>query len=69
MFAHMTCRNNASISNFGSGFRLHSQYPWCIIQVKVNSSIYPGQKEKKKFSKKSRKTKKSDGKTGIITQN
>ncbi|KAF0736746.1 Uncharacterized protein FWK35_00022827 [Aphis craccivora] len=29
-----TCRNNASISNFGGGFRCKSEYPWCIIEVK-----------------------------------
>ncbi|KAE9533896.1 hypothetical protein AGLY_008975 [Aphis glycines] len=27
-------RNNASISNFGVGFRWQSEYPWCIIEVK-----------------------------------
>ncbi|KAF0754305.1 Uncharacterized protein FWK35_00022645, partial [Aphis craccivora] len=26
--------NNASISNFGGGFRCKSEYPWCIIAVK-----------------------------------
>ncbi|KAF0771856.1 Uncharacterized protein FWK35_00006006, partial [Aphis craccivora] len=30
----ITSRNNASISNFGSGFRWQSEYPWCIIEVK-----------------------------------
>ncbi|KAE9521641.1 hypothetical protein AGLY_017937, partial [Aphis glycines] len=30
----ITCRNNASISNFRGGFRLLSEYPWCIIEVK-----------------------------------
>ncbi|KAE9527057.1 hypothetical protein AGLY_013705 [Aphis glycines] len=29
---HLTCRNNASISNFGDGFRWQSEYPWCIIE-------------------------------------
>ncbi|KAF0768166.1 Uncharacterized protein FWK35_00028524 [Aphis craccivora] len=46
-------RNNASISNFGGGFGCKSEYPWCIIE----------------FSKKSKKQKKSDGKTGIFTHN
>ncbi|KAF0711649.1 hypothetical protein FWK35_00031692, partial [Aphis craccivora] len=41
------------ISNYGGGFRCKSEYPWCIIE----------------FSKKLRKTKKNDGKTGIFTQN
>ncbi|KAF0712501.1 Uncharacterized protein FWK35_00032462 [Aphis craccivora] len=26
----ITCRNNASISNFRRGFRWQSEYPWCI---------------------------------------
>ncbi|KAF0756206.1 Uncharacterized protein FWK35_00018795 [Aphis craccivora] len=30
----ITSRNNASISNFGGGFRWKSEYPWCIIKVK-----------------------------------
>ncbi|KAE9542335.1 hypothetical protein AGLY_003462 [Aphis glycines] len=30
-----TNRNNASISNFGDGFRRKSVYPWCIIKVKI----------------------------------
>ncbi|KAF0768759.1 Uncharacterized protein FWK35_00000396 [Aphis craccivora] len=30
----ITSRNNASISNYGGGFRCKSEYPWCIIQVK-----------------------------------
>ncbi|KAF0773286.1 Uncharacterized protein FWK35_00016661 [Aphis craccivora] len=30
----ITSRNNSPISNFGSGFRCKSEYPWCIIQVK-----------------------------------
>ncbi|KAF0762199.1 Uncharacterized protein FWK35_00008316 [Aphis craccivora] len=25
----ITSRNNASISNFGGGFRWQSEYPWC----------------------------------------
>ncbi|KAE9543539.1 hypothetical protein AGLY_002339 [Aphis glycines] len=28
----ITSRNNASISNFGGGFRWKSEYPWCIIE-------------------------------------
>ncbi|KAF0769124.1 Uncharacterized protein FWK35_00008927 [Aphis craccivora] len=31
----ITSRNNTSISNFGGGFRWKSEYPWCIIEVKV----------------------------------
>ncbi|KAF0767934.1 Uncharacterized protein FWK35_00004324 [Aphis craccivora] len=27
----ITSRKNASISNFGGGFRWQSEYPWCII--------------------------------------
>ncbi|KAE9530089.1 hypothetical protein AGLY_011551 [Aphis glycines] len=30
----ITSRNNASISNFGGGFRWKSEYPWCIIEFK-----------------------------------
>ncbi|KAE9534057.1 hypothetical protein AGLY_008793 [Aphis glycines] len=48
----ITSRNNASISNFGGGFRWKSEHSWCIIE----------------FSKKSRKQKISDRKTGIFTQ-
>ncbi|KAE9536967.1 hypothetical protein AGLY_006774 [Aphis glycines] len=29
----ITSRNNASISNFESGFRWKSEYPWCIIET------------------------------------
>ncbi|KAE9526246.1 hypothetical protein AGLY_013877 [Aphis glycines] len=29
----ITSRNNASISNFGGGFRWKSEYPWCIIET------------------------------------
>ncbi|KAF0759906.1 Uncharacterized protein FWK35_00009131 [Aphis craccivora] len=35
----ITSRNNASISNFGDGFRRKSEYPWCIIEVK--SKYFP----------------------------
>ncbi|KAF0764166.1 Uncharacterized protein FWK35_00014616 [Aphis craccivora] len=31
----ITCRNNTSISNFSDGFRWQSEYPWCIIEVKM----------------------------------
>ncbi|KAF0771488.1 Uncharacterized protein FWK35_00016826 [Aphis craccivora] len=31
----ISCRNNASISKFGGGFRWQSEYPWCIIEVKI----------------------------------
>ncbi|KAE9525930.1 hypothetical protein AGLY_013979 [Aphis glycines] len=31
----ITSRNNASISNFGGGFRWKSEYPFCIIQEKI----------------------------------
>ncbi|KAF0748197.1 Uncharacterized protein FWK35_00027844 [Aphis craccivora] len=30
----ITSRNNAPISNYRSGFRCKSEYPWCIIEVK-----------------------------------
>ncbi|KAE9536809.1 hypothetical protein AGLY_006871 [Aphis glycines] len=33
----ITCRNNASISNFGGNFRWQSEYPWCIIQKNKKS--------------------------------
>ncbi|KAE9536711.1 hypothetical protein AGLY_006944 [Aphis glycines] len=29
----ITCRNNALILNFGAGFRLQSEYFWCIIEI------------------------------------
>ncbi|KAE9532144.1 hypothetical protein AGLY_010346 [Aphis glycines] len=58
----ITSQNNASISNFGGGFRWKSEYPWCIIQVKSNyfSTVFKKNREKQK---------KNDGKTGIFTQN
>ncbi|KAF0754176.1 Uncharacterized protein FWK35_00015246 [Aphis craccivora] len=31
----ITCRNNASILNIGGGFQCQSEYPWCIIKVKI----------------------------------
>ncbi|KAE9533364.1 hypothetical protein AGLY_009267 [Aphis glycines] len=34
-FTIITIRNNASISNFGGGFRWKSEYSWCIIEVKM----------------------------------
>ncbi|KAF0754502.1 Uncharacterized protein FWK35_00011000 [Aphis craccivora] len=33
----ITCQNNASISNFRSGFRWQNEYPWCIIEVKIKN--------------------------------
>ncbi|KAF0757247.1 Uncharacterized protein FWK35_00019699 [Aphis craccivora] len=36
----ITSRNNASISNFGGGFRCKSQYPWCVIEVLYELSVY-----------------------------
>ncbi|KAE9534735.1 hypothetical protein AGLY_008027 [Aphis glycines] len=57
----ITSRNNASISNFGGGFRWKSEYPWCIIQVK--SKHFPTV-----FKKIEKNKKKNDGKTGIFTQ-
>ncbi|KAF0761074.1 Uncharacterized protein FWK35_00008951 [Aphis craccivora] len=29
-----TSRNNAPISNYRSGFRCKSEFPWCIKEVK-----------------------------------
>ncbi|KAF0760082.1 Uncharacterized protein FWK35_00030598, partial [Aphis craccivora] len=55
-----TCRNNASISNFGGGFRCKSEYPRCIIVVK--SKHFPT------IFKKIEKTKINDGKMGNFTQ-
>ncbi|KAF0749674.1 Uncharacterized protein FWK35_00036671, partial [Aphis craccivora] len=54
--------NNAPISNYGGGFRCKSEYPWCIIEVK--SKHFPTV-----FKKIEKNKKKSDGKTGIFTQN
>ncbi|KAF0771539.1 Uncharacterized protein FWK35_00003597 [Aphis craccivora] len=31
----ITSRNNPPISNYGGGFRCKSEYPWCIIEVKI----------------------------------
>ncbi|KAF0757351.1 Uncharacterized protein FWK35_00008362 [Aphis craccivora] len=50
----ITCRNNISISTFGGGFRWQSEYP------KIKKTI---------FNKNRGKQKKSNGKTGIFTQN
>ncbi|KAE9533242.1 hypothetical protein AGLY_009283, partial [Aphis glycines] len=58
----ITSRNNASISNFGGGFRWKSEYPWCIIEVK--SKHFPTV-----FKKIENNKKKNDGKTAIFTQN
>ncbi|KAE9532775.1 hypothetical protein AGLY_009856 [Aphis glycines] len=51
----ITSRNNASISNFGGGFRWKSEYPWCIKEVK--SKHFPTvfkkiEKNKKKMTEK-----------------
>ncbi|KAE9538001.1 hypothetical protein AGLY_005973 [Aphis glycines] len=36
----ITSRNNASISNFGGGFRWKSEYPWCIKEnLKYNTKF------------------------------
>ncbi|KAE9539854.1 hypothetical protein AGLY_005106 [Aphis glycines] len=58
----ITSRNNASISNFGGGFRWKSEYPWCIIEVKSKHF-------QTVFKKIEKNKKKNDGKTGIFTQN
>ncbi|KAF0751226.1 sideroflexin-2-like [Aphis craccivora] len=58
----ITSRNNAPISNFGGGFRWKSEYIWCIIEVK--SKHFPTV-----FKKNQEKQKKSEGNTGIFTQN
>ncbi|KAE9532625.1 hypothetical protein AGLY_009706 [Aphis glycines] len=52
----ITSRNNASISNFGGGFRWKSEYPWYIIEVKI-------------FKKIEKNKKKNNQKMGIFTQN
>ncbi|KAF0764373.1 Uncharacterized protein FWK35_00017756 [Aphis craccivora] len=31
---NITCQNNASISNFGYGYRWQSKYPLYIIEIK-----------------------------------
>ncbi|KAF0721582.1 Uncharacterized protein FWK35_00027946 [Aphis craccivora] len=36
----INCRNNASISNFGCGFRWISEYPWCITEIKIQNRRY-----------------------------
>ncbi|KAE9526135.1 hypothetical protein AGLY_013766, partial [Aphis glycines] len=38
-FTMIITSRNASISNFGGGFRWKSEYPWCIIEVK--SKLFP----------------------------
>ncbi|KAE9534940.1 hypothetical protein AGLY_008232 [Aphis glycines] len=35
----ITSQNNASISNFGSGFQWKCEYPWCIIEVKMGKWV------------------------------
>ncbi|KAF0755023.1 Uncharacterized protein FWK35_00007090, partial [Aphis craccivora] len=58
----ITSQNNVPISNYGGGFRCKNEYPWCIIEVKsIHFPIVFKNIEKNK--------KKSDGKTGIFTQN
>ncbi|KAF0701730.1 Uncharacterized protein FWK35_00033625, partial [Aphis craccivora] len=42
----ITSRNNAPISNFGGGFRSMSEYPWCIIEVKILKKIEKNKKKK-----------------------
>ncbi|KAF0764705.1 Uncharacterized protein FWK35_00002826, partial [Aphis craccivora] len=42
----ITIRNNAS--NFGGGFRWQSEYPWCIIEIKINNFKKKREKQKKK---------------------
>ncbi|KAF0748565.1 Uncharacterized protein FWK35_00026036 [Aphis craccivora] len=32
---NITCRNNASISDFGGGFQWQSEYPWYIMEVEI----------------------------------
>ncbi|KAE9525473.1 hypothetical protein AGLY_014273 [Aphis glycines] len=59
---NITSRNNSSISNIRGDFRWKSEYPWCIIQVK--SKHFPTV-----FKNLEKNKKKSDGKTGIFTQN
>ncbi|KAE9536588.1 hypothetical protein AGLY_006990 [Aphis glycines] len=51
----ITSRNNASISNFGDGFRWKSEYPWCIIEVKskhLPTDFKKIEKNKKKITEK-----------------
>ncbi|KAF0768136.1 Uncharacterized protein FWK35_00019480, partial [Aphis craccivora] len=51
----ITSRNNAPISNYGGGFRCKSEYPWCIIEVKIFKKIEKNKKkmtEKRKFLRK-----------------
>ncbi|KAF0760749.1 Uncharacterized protein FWK35_00008307 [Aphis craccivora] len=51
----ITSRNNASISNFEGGFRWQSEYPWCIIKVKILKKNQEKQKkvtEKREFLRK-----------------
>ncbi|KAF0768761.1 Uncharacterized protein FWK35_00000390, partial [Aphis craccivora] len=45
----ITSRNNAPISNYGGGYRSKSEYPWCIIEVKIFKKI---EKNKKKMTEK-----------------
>ncbi|KAF0711730.1 Uncharacterized protein FWK35_00038579, partial [Aphis craccivora] len=50
-------RNNAPISNYGRGFQCKSEYPWCIIEIKIKSKHFPTvfkkiDKNKKKMTEK-----------------
>ncbi|KAF0773728.1 facilitated trehalose transporter Tret1-like [Aphis craccivora] len=36
---NITSRNNAPISNYRGGFRYKSEYPWCIIEISIPSTI------------------------------
>ncbi|KAF0716261.1 Uncharacterized protein FWK35_00021802 [Aphis craccivora] len=45
----ITSRNNAPISNYRGGFRCKSEYPWCIIEIKILKKI---EKNKKKMTEK-----------------
>ncbi|KAE9541284.1 hypothetical protein AGLY_004529 [Aphis glycines] len=38
----ITSQNNASISNFGGGFRWKGEYPWCIIEFSTESIFLYG---------------------------
>ncbi|KAE9522819.1 hypothetical protein AGLY_016781, partial [Aphis glycines] len=41
----ITSRNNAPISNYGGGFRCKSEYPWCIVEVKIFKKIVKNKKK------------------------
>ncbi|KAF0697939.1 Uncharacterized protein FWK35_00035965 [Aphis craccivora] len=42
----ITSRNNAPISNYGGGFRCKSEYPWCVIEIKIYKKIEKNKKKK-----------------------